>query len=84
MAVSFSKDIVPLFRKVDIDHMRQHQVFLDDYKYMSDPTGDHANATDVQNRLNSTNQTLRMPPDIRWAAAQLQLYDQWMKDGYQP
>ena len=38
MAVSFSKDIKPLFREVDIDHMKVHGVNLDDYQYMSDAT----------------------------------------------
>ena len=35
MPVSFSKDIQPMFREVDIDHMRIHGVYLDSYEYMS-------------------------------------------------
>ncbi len=84
MAVSFSKDVLPLFRKVDIDHMRKRQVLLDDYKYMSDPTADHANARDVENRLSTSDATLRMPPDLQWSADYLKVYRQWMTDGYQP
>ena len=84
MAVSFSKDILPLFRKVDIDHMRKHQVLLDDYKYMSDPAGDHAKARDVETRLSTDDDTLRMPPDAVWTADQINLYRQWMSNGYQP
>ena len=83
MAVSFSKDILPLFRKIDIDHMRKHKVLLDDYKYMSDSAGDHLNARDVENRLSTDDDSLRMPPDTRWTADQIKLYRQWMSDGYQ-
>lgn len=84
MAVSFSKDILPLFRKIDIDHMRKRQVLLDDYTYMSDPADDHVNAKEVEKRLNTTDSSLRMPPDLQWTADQLKLYRQWMTDGYQP
>jgi hypothetical protein len=33
--VSFSKAILPLFRQVDINHMKPYDVFLDDYSWMS-------------------------------------------------
>ncbi|HEX6821942.1 MAG TPA: hypothetical protein VF123_07795 [Candidatus Sulfotelmatobacter sp.] len=39
--VSFSADIKPLFRAVDISHMRRFGVELDNYTYMSNP--DNAN-----------------------------------------
>ena len=84
MAVSFNKDVLPLFRKVDIDHMRKHQVSLDDYKYMSDPTSNHANARDVDNRVSTDDATLRMPPDTPWTADKITLFRQWLIDGYQP
>jgi hypothetical protein len=35
-AVSFAADIKPLFRPVDVAHMKPHGVKLDDYQYMSD------------------------------------------------
>lgn len=77
MAVSFSKDIKPLFRQVDIDHMKVHGVKLDDYQYMSDAT----NAQAVQNTL--VRQT--MPPGGPfWTPEQLDLYEKWKSDGYQP
>ena len=84
MPVSFSKDILPMFRKIDVDHMRKRQVLLDDYAYMSDATADHANARDVEDRLSTSDATQRMPPDIQWTADQLRAYRQWMADGYQP
>ena len=39
--VSFARDIRPLFRDVDISHMKRHSLMLDDYTFMSDP--DNAN-----------------------------------------
>ncbi len=47
MPVSFSKDIKPMFREVDINHMKVHGVHLDDYQYMSDATSTYANAQAV-------------------------------------
>jgi hypothetical protein len=35
--VSFARDIRPLFRTVDISHMKAHGIKLDDYTFMSDP-----------------------------------------------
>jgi len=35
--VSFSADIMPLFRAVDISHMKRFGVELDNYTYMSNP-----------------------------------------------
>jgi hypothetical protein len=39
--VSFVRDIRPLFRAVDISHMKRYGVKLDDYTFMSNP--DNAN-----------------------------------------
>jgi hypothetical protein len=81
MAVSFSKDIQPMFRAVDIDHMKVHGVILDDYQYMSDPTNSHAHAQAVLDSLKG--QT--MPPGGPfWTTEQLSLYDKWRTEGYQP
>ena len=84
MAVSFSKDVVPLFRKKDIDHMKSFQVLLDDYAYMSDPAGDHQNARNVEARLSTNDPGEQMPPDRKWTDAELTTYRQWMAAGYQP
>jgi hypothetical protein len=35
--VSFARDVKPLFREIDIQHMKPSRRFLDDYTYMSDP-----------------------------------------------
>jgi hypothetical protein len=84
MPVSFGKDIHPLFRTIDIDHMRPMNVLLDDYEYMSDPTDDHKSARDVQSFLTGDRKP-RMPlTGPFWSAEQLDLYARWMSDGYQP
>jgi hypothetical protein len=84
MPVSFSKDVLPLFRKMDIEHMKGFEVLLDDYTYMSDPTGDHQNARNIEDRLSANGPSQQMPPDRKWTDEELNTYRQWMADGYQP
>lgn len=80
--VSFAKDIRPLFRAIDISHMKSFGVHLDDYTYMSNPN----NANAVLATLSPQNgEDPSMPPGgPYWTAAQLALFAQWQKDGYQP
>lgn len=80
--VSFAVDIKPLFRAVDIAHMKPFGVELDNYNYMSNP----ANADRVLATLSShEDEPPSMPPGgPYWTAAQLALFIQWQKDGYQP
>jgi hypothetical protein len=80
--VSFASDIKPLFRAIDISHMRSAGVKLDDYTYMSDPN----NAKKVLATLSPHGEEPpSMPPGgPYWTAAQLALFAQWQKDGYQP
>ena len=81
MAVSFSQDVKPMFRDVDINHMKAHGVRLDDLQYMSDPPNKYKNARAGQDSL--VNRT--MPPGGPfWTAEQLGLYDKWRTEGYQP
>lgn len=81
MAVSFSKDIKPLFRPMDVEHMHVYGVPLDDYAYMSDAANDHQNAQAVLRTLIEKT----MPPGGPfWSQEQLDLFQQWMADGYQP
>lgn len=60
MKVSFAKDIKPLFRPIDIDHMKKRGVKLDDFAYMSDPTDNHQHALNVQAQLTG-NPPLKVP-----------------------
>ena len=81
MPVSFARDIKPMFRQIDIEHMKRFKVLLDDYTYMSDPSNDHSNAQDVEDRLVKKS----MPPGgPYWSDQQLAIYRQWSSDGYQP
>ena len=80
--VSFAIDIKPLFRDIDIQHMKSFGIELDDYTYMSNPT----NANSVLGTLSPKNsEPPSMPPGgPYWTADQLALFVQWQKDGYQP
>jgi hypothetical protein len=80
--VSFAGNIKPLFRAVDISHMKRFGVELDDYTYMSNPN----NANRVLATLSPHNgEPPSMPPGgPYWTADQLALFVQWQKDGCQP
>jgi hypothetical protein len=82
--LSFERDIRPLFRTIDINHMFPFGVFLVDYAYMGDPSDDYRNARRVFERLTGT-VTPRMPPGGPvWTADMLLSYEQWMADGFLP
>jgi len=80
--VSFSADSKPLFRAVDISHMKRFSVELDDYIYMSNPD----NASRVLATLSPrAGAPASMPPGgPYWTPDQLALFKQWQTDGYQP
>ena len=81
MAISFAIHVRPLFRDIDVQHMKPFGVDLDDYSYMSDPSDDHSQAQNVEDRLRQQS----MPPGGPfWTAEQLALFAQWRKDGYLP
>ena len=79
MAVSFAHDIRPLFTDMDVAHMKNAGVRLDDVAYMRDPG--HA-----QNVLNAVSSGA-MPPgssgEPRWSPERVQLFQDWMASGYQ-
>ena len=80
--VSFARDIRPLFRAVDISHMKSYGIKLDDYTFMSNPD----NANKVLGTLSPHDgHPPSMPPGgPYWTTDQLALCAQWQKDGYQP
>jgi hypothetical protein len=87
MPVSFAQDIEPMFRSVDITCMARFGVSLNDYAYMSDPAGndsfaDHANARDVFAHLTGAEPPQMPKGGPFWTSDQLQLFDQWMTDGF--
>jgi hypothetical protein len=80
--VSFAVDIKPMFRAIDISHMKSFGVELDDYIYMSNPS----NANSVLATLSPHDGE---PPSMPlggpyWTAAQLALFVKWQTEGYQP
>ena len=80
--VSFAANIKPLFRAIDVSHMKRFGVELDDYTYMSDPA--HANSV-LANLSPQNGEPPSMPPGgPHWTADQLALFAQWQKDGYNP
>ena len=84
MPVSFATEIRPMFRPTDINCMALHSVFLDDYAYMSDPANNHANGVRVRDYLTGS-LTPRMPKGgPYWTQPMIDLFNQWMADGYQP
>lgn len=79
-SVSFARDIRPLFREVDFDHMEGFGVSLADHAWMSDPE----NAKRVYDFLTGDEKP-RMPPDgPYWSEEQLKTFSAWVKGGYQP
>jgi hypothetical protein len=61
--------------------MNKHNILLDNYTYMSDPSNDHGNAQAVEDTLRNQS----MPPGgPYWSNEQLTLYKQWRSDGYRP
>ena len=80
MAVSFAKDIRPLFTDMDIAHMQRVGVMLDDFGYMHDL----AHAQQVLDRVNGGG----MPPpssgEPPWSSERVQLFRDWIAAGCQP
>ena len=80
--ISFSADIKPLFRAIDISHMKRGGVELDNYTYMSNPENANRVLASVSPHGGGPP---RMPPGgPYWTPAQLALFKQWQTDGYQP
>lgn len=78
--VSFERDVKPLFRQIDIDHMSGFDVLLDDYGYMSDAK----NAQAVLDFLNGTRQPQMPPGGPFWSVEQLALFSRWIDQGLKP
>jgi hypothetical protein len=69
----FARDIRPLFRDIDIDHM---SFFCDLSKY--EDVRD--NAQEILNRLSGVSGR-RMPPGSPWSPEKIALFKKWMDDG---
>ncbi len=79
MAVSFAADIRPMFTDMDVAHMKSFGVLLDDFGFMREP----ANAQKVLDAVSSGT----MPPsnsgETSWSPDQVDLFREWITDGYQ-
>ena len=79
-SVSFARDIRPLFRPEDIQHMNPMGILLDDFKYMSDS----GNAQRVYDSLTGETQPQMPVNGPYWSKDKLDLFENWMKGGCQP
>jgi len=76
VAVSFKKDIQPLFTHDDIAHMKH---WFD----LSDKDDNVDNHQGILNRLQGVGGSVMPPPPYpRWTQDQINLYKQWIADGF--
>jgi hypothetical protein len=78
--VSFSADIKPLFRAIDISHMKRFGVELDNYTYISNP--DNANSVLATLSPHDGEPPTMPPGGPYWTPTQLSLFTKWQNDGY--
>lgn len=73
---SFARDILPLFRPKDIDHMDNFGVILDVYEKVDQ------RRDDILARLQSPDDfdVMPKPPDPRWTAPQIELFRRWIAE----
>ena len=84
MLNTYTRDVKPNFRPMDVSCMARKGVQLDSADWMCAPAAgngfaDHGNARHVFERLSDGS----MPPDGGWDAAKLDAYSKWMTDGFQ-
>jgi len=80
MAVSFAQDIRPLFTDMDVAHMRDRRVKLDDFDYMRN----HRHAKHVLNKVSNGSMPPRKSGEPAWPPETVQLFRDWIAGGYQP
>jgi hypothetical protein len=79
MAVSFAQDIRPLFTDMDIAHMGDLGVPLDDLGYMRDP----GHAQQVLDAVSTGVMPPRRSGEPPWSPESVQLFRDWIAGGYQ-
>ena len=79
MAVSFAQDIRPLFTDMDVAHMKNLGVSLDDFDYMRDP----AHAQSVLNMVSTGAMPPRRSGEPPWSPESVQLFRDWVAAGSQ-
>jgi hypothetical protein len=83
MTKTFVSDVLPMFSSKDLSCMTPMGVELGDAGWMCSPGcghgfADHGNARRVFAALSRGS----MPPGRPWPQAQLDAYEQWMRDGF--
>ena len=74
---SFARDILPLFRPKDIDHMAELGTNLADFDLV------RTRAERIAGRLSSAGpRRMPPPPDQRWTPLQLALFARWREEGF--
>jgi Ferritin-like len=74
---SFARDVVPMFRPVDIQHMGDRGLNLTDFEAV------RGRAMVISNRLKGIGGR-RMPPDAPLTAAHIERFDTWIAEGFPP
>lgn len=75
MAVSFAKDIRPLFRDdLDVESMKAYGMDLSDFEDVKKHAAEILRTVDEGS----------MPCDMQWTAEQVALFKQWIDDGMNP
>jgi hypothetical protein len=75
---SFAQDILPLFRPVDIEHMRYEGLDLSDYESV------RQDACGIVPAVISTSADFRMPPDYHWSDDYIDTFILWTDQGRLP
>lgn len=79
MAVSFARDIRPLFTDMDIAHMKDLDVALDEYGYMRD----QGHAQKVLDAVSTGAMPPRRSREPPWSPESVQLFRDWIAAGSQ-
>jgi hypothetical protein len=76
---SFARDVLPLFRPVDIQHMRNRGLDLTDFDAV------RGSATTISRRLKGQGgRRMPPPPDTPLTDAQIERFDTWIAEGFPP
>lgn len=76
--VSFQKDILPMYTKDDIGHMK---FFCD----LSKRDDNQTHAQEILKRLKGQGGGIMPPPPAKpWTSQQIALYQSWIDGGYKP
>jgi hypothetical protein len=73
---SFARDILPLFRPKDVEHMNNLNLDLSEYDAV------RAKAQAIAQRVAAAGRPMPPPPDQRWTKIQIELFEQWVAEGF--